>query len=140
MEDYTALALFTDFMSSIIDLQATLVKSCRAKLWICELGKGTKPFPLRKSNTLCPKRSVTMQIWFLKSKESRKCMHLLRLVLSFRARVDSTRSSILEASRYFWTDRIILTAHRVFFFLSYASTTLPNVPCPSSLIISSDSR
>ena len=44
-------------------LQATLVSSCRAKFCICVLGNGTKAFDLRKSNTLCPSRSVTMQIW-----------------------------------------------------------------------------
>jgi hypothetical protein len=121
-------------------LQATLVRSCRAKFWIWLLGNGTNPLPLRKSKTLCPSKSVTMQIWFRKSKQSRKWMHLLRLVLSFDARVDKTRSSILEASLYFWTDRMILTAQRVFFFLSKASTTLPKVPCPSSFTTESGKR
>lgn len=64
-------------------------------------------------------------------------MHLLRLVLSFEAKVDNTRSSIFEASRYFWTERMILTAHRVLRCLSYASTTFPNVPWPSNLIMRS---
>ena len=120
------------------DLQATLVNSCLAKFWIWLLGNGTKPLPLRKSNTLWPSRSVTIQIWLRKSKESRRCMHLFRFVLSFRERVERTRSSIREASRYFCTERMILTAHLVFFRLSYASTTLPNVPWPRSLTTESD--
>lgn len=41
---------------------ATLVRSCLAKLWIWLLGNGTKPFAFRKSKTLWPRRSVTMQI------------------------------------------------------------------------------
>lgn len=118
-------------------LQATLVNSCRAKLWIWLLGKGTKPLPLRKSNTLWPRRSVTIQMWFRKSNASRRCIHLLRFALSLSASVESTLSSILEASRYFCTERIILMATFVFFRLSYASTTLPNVPWPRSLLISS---
>ena len=120
-------------------LQATLVKSCRAKLWICELGNGTNPFPLRKSKTLCPRRSVTMQIWFRKSKESLRCMHLFRFVLSFSDNVERTRSSMRDASRYFCTERIILTAHFVFFFLSKASTTFPKVPWPRSRTMESAS-
>jgi hypothetical protein len=57
------------------------------------------------------------------------------LCLSFDANVDNTLSSIREASRYFGTERMTLIAHRVPFFLSNASTTLPKVPCPSSLRI-----
>jgi hypothetical protein len=64
-------------------------------------------------------------------------MHLFRLWRSFDARVDNTRNSILDASRYFCTERIIFTAHRVFRWLSYASTTFPNVPCPRSRMMES---
>ena len=42
-----------------------------------------------------------------------------------------------DASRYFCTERIILTAHFVFLFLSKASTTFPNVPWPRSLTMES---
>jgi len=45
------------------NLQATLVKSWRAKLWIWLLGKGTKLLLFRKSKTLWPRRSMTMQMW-----------------------------------------------------------------------------
>src|SRR2546421_11606088 len=78
-----------------------------------------------------------MQMWFRKSKESRKCIHLFRFVLSFSDNVDRTRSSMRDASRYFCTERIILTAHFVFLFLSKASTTFPNVPWPRSLTMES---
>ena len=117
--------------------QATLVNNWRAKFWIWLLGNGTKELLLRKSNTLWPKRSVTIQMWFRKSKQSRKWMHLFRFVLSLDANVDSTRNSIFDASRYFCTERIIFTAHRTFRCLSYASTTLPKVPWPSKRIIES---
>src|SRR4051794_15628881 len=62
-------------------------------------------------------------------------MHRFWLSLSFDASVERTLSSIREASRYFGTERITLMAHRVPFLLSYASTTLPNVPCPRSFTI-----
>lgn len=65
-------------------------------------------------------------------------MHLFRFALSLEDNVDSTRSSILEASRYFWIERMILIAQRDRRCLSYASTTFPNVPCPSNLIIESE--
>src|SRR2546421_12718336 len=78
-----------------------------------------------------------MQMWFRKSKESRKCIHLFRFVLSFSDNVDRTRSSMRDASRYFCTERIILTAHFVFLFLSKASTTFPKVPWPKSLTMES---
>src|SRR5436305_11893264 len=64
-------------------------------------------------------------------------MHLFRLVLSFSDKVERTRSSIRDASRYFCTERIILTAHFVFLFLSKASTTFPKVPWPRSLTMES---
>jgi hypothetical protein len=78
-----------------------------------------------------------MQMWFRKSKESRRWMHLFRLVLSFSDNVERTRSSMRDASRYFCTERIILTAHFVFLFLSKASTTFPKVPWPKSLTMES---
>jgi hypothetical protein len=78
-----------------------------------------------------------MQMWFRKSKESRRCMHLFRFVLSFSDKVERTRSSMRDASRYFCTERIILTAHFVFLFLSKASTTFPKVPWPRSLTMES---
>jgi hypothetical protein len=81
-----------------------------------------------------------MQIWFRKSKESRRCMHLFRFVLSFNDNVERTRSSMRDASRYFCTERIILTAHFVFLFLSKASTTFPKVPWPRSLTMESASE
>lgn len=59
-----------------------------------------------------------MQMWFLKSKQSRRWIHRLALFRSFEARVDSTRSSIREASRYLGTERMTLMAHLVPFFLS----------------------
>ena len=124
-------------VDKMIHLQATLVKSCLAKFWIWLLGNGTKEFAFRKSNTLWPSKSVTMQMWFLKSKQSRRWIHRFLLVSSLDARVDRTRSSIREASRYFWTDLMIFTAQRVFLCLSYASTTLPNVPWPRRRIIES---
>ena len=116
------------------DIQATLVKSCRAKLWIWLLGKGTNPLPLRKSKTLWPRRSVTIQMWLRKSKQSRRCMHLFRFCRSLWDKVCSTRSSMREASRYFCTDRMILIAHFDLVRLSKASTTLPKVPWPRSLL------
>lgn len=75
-----------------------------------------------------------MQIWFRKSKQSRRWMHLFRFCRSLWDRVCSTRSSMREASRYFCTDRMILIAHFVLRRLSKASTTLPKVPWPKSLL------
>ena len=114
---------------------ATLVNSCFANFWMWELGKGTKPLDLRKSKTLWPYKSVTMQMWFRKSKQSRRCIHRLMLCLSLEASVDSTRNSMRLASRYFGTERITLMAHFVPFLLSQASTTLPKVPWPRSFKI-----
>src|ERR1700761_8804421 len=76
-----------------------------------------------------------MQMWFRKSKQWRRWMHLLRLLRSLEASVERTRSSMRLASRYFWTERMILMAQRDFFRRSHASTTLPNVPWPKSLTI-----
>ena len=64
-------------------------------------------------------------------------MHLFRFSRSLYFNVLRTRNSILLASRYFCTDRMILMAHLDLLRLSYASTTLPKVPWPSSLRISS---
>jgi hypothetical protein len=119
------------------NLQATLVKSCLAKFWIWLFGNGTNWLPFRKSKTLCPSRSMTMHIWPRKSKQSRRCIHLFRFSWSFALSVERTRSSIREASRYFWTDLMILTATSLSRLLSRALTTLPNVPCPRSDSISS---
>lgn len=83
------------------NLQATLVKSCRAKLCMWLFGKGTKPLPFKKSNRLRSSRSVTMQICPRKSKQSRRWMHRYRFSASFCRKVCRARSSILAASRYF---------------------------------------
>jgi hypothetical protein len=50
-------------------------------------------------------------------------------------RVVRTRASILLASRYFWTARMILMAQYRPLSRSKHSTTFPNVPCPRSRII-----
>lgn len=69
----TMIALAVSQHLQVVDhLQATLVNNCRAKVCMCELGNGVKLLFLRKSKTLCPYRSVTIQIWFLKSKHCRK--------------------------------------------------------------------
>lgn len=99
------------------------------------LGNGTKLLDFKKSKTLCPYKSVTMQIWFRKSKQSRRWMQRFWLCLSFDANVESTRSSIREASRYLGTERMTLIAHSVFFLRSQAWTTLPKVPWPRSFMI-----
>ena len=104
-------------------------------MWV--LGKGTNWLLLRKSKTLWPSRSVTMQMWLRKSKVSRRWMHLLRLDWSLHASVESTRNSMREASRYFCTERIILMATSACLLRSQACTTLPNVPWPSSRTIES---
>ena len=49
----------------------------------------------------------------------------------------STRTSILLASRYLGMAHIILTATLLLVSALATSTTLPNVPCPSSLTVSS---
>ena len=80
---------------------------------------------------------ITMHICPRKSKQSRRCIHLFRFSWSFALSVERTRSSIREASRYFCTDLMILTATSFPRLLSMALTTLPNVPWPSKAIISS---
>jgi hypothetical protein len=59
-----------------------------------------------------------MQMWFRKSKQSRKWIHRLMLCLSLDASVDRTLSSMRLASRYFGTDLMTLMAHLVPFLLS----------------------
>lgn len=59
-----------------------------------------------------------MQMWFRKSKQSRRWIHRLMLCLSLDARVESTLSSMRLASRYLGTDRMTLMAQFVPFRLS----------------------
>ena len=54
-----------------------------------------------------------MQMWFRKSKQSRRCIHRLMLCLSLDASVDNTLSSMRLASRYLGTDRMTLMAQLV---------------------------
>lgn len=62
MQNYTELVREGAFRQKCLLLHATLVKSCLANLWICVLGNGTNWLDFKKSNTLCPYRSVTMQM------------------------------------------------------------------------------
>ena len=82
---------------------------------------------------------MTMQMCPRKSKQSRRCMHRFRFSWSFAFRVDNTRSSIREASRYFWTDLMILIATSLFLLRSRACTTFPSVPWPKSFVTESAS-
>lgn len=53
-----------------------------------------KLFPLRKSKTLIPRSSVTMQIWFRKSKQSCRWMHFLWRLARLRCRRGRTWSCL----------------------------------------------
>jgi hypothetical protein len=60
VKDYKALD--EDHALLMDHLQATLVNSWRANSWMWVFGKGVKVFAFKKSNTLCPYKSVTMQM------------------------------------------------------------------------------
>ena len=137
-----------------VNLQATLPKSCRANDCICCLGKGANSFSFRKSYTHIPRSSETKHIWLRWSNQCDRCIHLLekmnkewkngvmqraycRFMGSRSLSFCKTRTSILLASRYFGMARIILIATLVLFWVSTASTTFPNVPCPKSRTVRS---
>ena len=67
-------------------------------------------------------------------------MQRFRLSVSFAFKVARTRSSILEASLYFCTLRMILMATGLSRRLSRAFTTFPKVPCPRRWRIWSELR
>lgn len=62
MQDYRP-SVFQSVKPTPENLHATLVSSCRAKLWIWLLGNGAKILPFKKSKTLIPNRSVTMPMF-----------------------------------------------------------------------------
>jgi hypothetical protein len=89
--------------------------------------------PIQKVNAFTKKGKHQSGVQRTRDREGTNCRLLGSRSLSFC----NTRTSMRLASRYFCMARMILIATRLFVSMSTASTTLPNVPCPSKRTVRS---